>query len=220
MTALTGTTPNQGFTIFSKLPPELRILVWFHSFAPRILEFHCPEDTVTDWQSDSACPAPLSTCWESRVEALAHYRVPFLSKGSGGQTRILRLNPEMDTIAVLGTCHRQSVESLMHSLAEMDPLSRPPRRLALNLNSWADLHNALRQNPNALDQAQWNRVDSIAIILYLDRLPPPGFRHGECFLTECTGMQRLVEYLTRGEVGRYMTKANVPIEVKSIKFGF
>lgn len=69
------------FSLFHKLPAELRLMVWKFALTPRVVELrYCPSLT-TCW-TPCATPALLHVCREARIEALKSYELSFGLPGS------------------------------------------------------------------------------------------------------------------------------------------
>ena len=84
----------QRFTLFTRLPPEIRFIIWRLGLLPRVVEI-IASDICTSFYSQAALPAVLHACWESRqaVEALyLGYLGLFL------QPEILRFNFGLDIL--------------------------------------------------------------------------------------------------------------------------
>lgn len=82
----TTTTPPHDFPLFSKLPTELRVMIWREVLpGPRLVEANFQfEDNVYRFgsapmycMSRTSPPALLSVCYESREEALKKYSLCF-----------------------------------------------------------------------------------------------------------------------------------------------
>jgi hypothetical protein len=86
-------TPLTTFTIFPSLPAELRLKIWRESCSPRIITLNYNQAS----DSFASCPQPalLSTCHESREEALRIY-TPFF--GTNSHKPHIYFNPYRDTI--------------------------------------------------------------------------------------------------------------------------
>jgi hypothetical protein len=73
------------FTLFAKLPSELRLRIWKFSLpGPRCLELWYHE-RYKQYQAPAILPQALQVCNESRQEALKHYKTTFGSLGSPGR---------------------------------------------------------------------------------------------------------------------------------------
>ena len=97
---------NQRFTLFPKLPPELRLRVWHHTLpGPRIIHLlghasgeHCnlvPPDSQSLSSYPPSHPAILSVCQESRAYALQFYAIIY-----GPRRLCLSFDNSIDTVVV------------------------------------------------------------------------------------------------------------------------
>lgn len=91
---MTPTTkkPLTHFSLFPKLLPELRILVWRYAGASRTVEVRY-DPTIDRCRSITAPPAILQANHESRIEALRLYSLSFATKTSDPR---IYFNPYLD----------------------------------------------------------------------------------------------------------------------------
>lgn len=82
---------DNTFPLFSKLPAEIRLLVWGMAHpGPRIVHLNCDEPLIKDQEhllhfySDTPSPVALKICHESRKEALQHFTPIFATKNHTG----------------------------------------------------------------------------------------------------------------------------------------
>jgi hypothetical protein len=133
------TTPGPRFTLFPKLPAELRLMIWKAALpGPRLVEVNfgfknnefCFGSELASCTSPTAPPAILGACGESRTEALKYYGLCFAMRD--GQANI-SFDLEVDTLFI--TC-----EDLIHLLSSLNvvgglrlPSFQGLRHLALRL---------------------------------------------------------------------------------------
>ena len=106
-TVTLSSEPLATFTLFPKLPIELRLKIWRASF-PRGREVNFAavrpnasrEDEVTSMEDDSPLPATLSVNRESRHETLKHYLVVLRDEYNGDSSakkqKPFVYNPKLD----------------------------------------------------------------------------------------------------------------------------
>jgi hypothetical protein len=112
--------PFAKFTLFPKLPIELRLMIWQAAF-PRVQPFNLNvldnyresshwldgKMHIKEWNTQHNTPLPitLQVSQESRVETLKHYTIFFprdieILKHSGMVNRPLCLNPDKDHVFI------------------------------------------------------------------------------------------------------------------------
>ncbi|CAJ2507555.1 Uu.00g087410.m01.CDS01 [Anthostomella pinea] len=174
------------FPLLRSLPPELRIKIWEGSFNPRVIELHhdtkYPRETqLVHFKSYNSNPAALSACSESRLLAQSHYSV-VLSLDTGTDNsdgvRPLYLNPTTDMLAILSEASPRSLEVLLDTIQQLDPLHRRPSRIGLGAQCWR----MFRVCTTSTAQKLFGHLDKLELLLHPHTLPPPGFRDGECVL--------------------------------------
>lgn len=108
----TTSSIDQTFTVFPRLPIELRLKIWRYTFQPRVLTiteldvdgrdyWTCERERFAGRSVDiyckSTCPVPvaLQVCQESRGEALRAYQLSF---GTDNHPAIIYFNPDLDIV--------------------------------------------------------------------------------------------------------------------------
>ena len=93
-----STTTNQGtFTLFPKLPEELRLYIWNVVKEPRVVEVRFQLDGRKNKHKYFAeQPVLLHVCRESRIEALKRYENAFPSRWA--MKRVRSNNPESNNV--------------------------------------------------------------------------------------------------------------------------
>ncbi|KAH8895509.1 hypothetical protein GQ53DRAFT_52852 [Thozetella sp. PMI_491] len=216
--------PPATFTYFPRLPAELRLQIWALSFEPRTIELHTRRTHyadsdrhgggVTRWLSLSRNPAALSVNAEARAAALEHYTVAmplFLLTGDqtserpgdllGGSDRLLYMNLETDTLAVLGDPPFERLTRLLdwfrrrdevvswptagRRLSGGDPDRSPKglRRLALSVAPW--LHAAGSATLRVFARTVFADLEEFSMFMYAERVPPPNWGGGKVLLEDC-----------------------------------
>ncbi|CAI6023257.1 unnamed protein product, partial [Clonostachys chloroleuca] len=153
--ALPAPGPSLSFHVFPHLPVELRQKIWRYSLAPRIVEVHARRSHYADdfqhggvpkWQSGCNNPAALSVNSEARSAALDCYpiKLPLATiapcEHAGDSindlNRVLYINPEVDTVVVLGgDLDYRRLSHLLTDLRLRDPKGKGLQRLAVSA-SW------------------------------------------------------------------------------------
>ncbi|QSZ36619.1 hypothetical protein DSL72_006499 [Monilinia vaccinii-corymbosi] len=85
---------DQSFTFFSKLPVELRLMIWNHSMSPRVIEVQYNYAQNSCVSKD--VPSQLLVSREARAEVLQRYEQSF-----GTRTKLksaIYFNYELDTV--------------------------------------------------------------------------------------------------------------------------
>ncbi|KAK3984431.1 hypothetical protein QBC44DRAFT_336993 [Cladorrhinum sp. PSN332] len=237
-TSETPSEPLQHFHCFSLLPAELRLKIWTLSFTPRTIELHSRRTHYADnehnggspkWKSNSINPVALSVCIESRMAALEFYTVALpldtpLSSSSrthsshcpeGGESnnRVLYLNLQHDTVALLGDLHFARLNKLLDWFREQEresPLSPQKgtskrnkegyifglRRLAMSTAPWA--HHVGAATLRAFSRTVFRDLEEFVLFMYAEPVPPVEWR-GRCELDEVSPG---VDYYRRFVVGR------------------
>ncbi|KAH7308863.1 hypothetical protein BKA65DRAFT_520062 [Rhexocercosporidium sp. MPI-PUGE-AT-0058] len=85
----------QRFTLFTRLPLELRFIIWRFTLFPRIVEILTSNHCTTGFYSQAALPAALHVCQESRQAVEALYPLCF---GSFLQPERVRFNFDFDIL--------------------------------------------------------------------------------------------------------------------------
>ncbi|KAK0742569.1 hypothetical protein B0T21DRAFT_252561, partial [Apiosordaria backusii] len=206
------------FPLFPLLPAELRLKIWHFSFLPRTVVLHTRRTHYADdnhreqpkWQSHSFNPAALSVSIEARYAALKHYNVtlplyapsaqrhpldPEMNSERPGDllpSRVLYLNLEHDTVALLGDLHYTRLTKLLDWFRKMD--APPPRntaartrglkRLAMSIAPWA--HPVGAATLKAFARTIFADLDEFVLFLYAERMPPAEWRGGTCVLQEAS----------------------------------
>ncbi|KAK9419072.1 hypothetical protein SUNI508_01049 [Seiridium unicorne] len=200
---------SREFTLFPSLPAELRVKIWQHTFAPRVLELHSerghyvlPEHAL--WCSNCGNPVTLSVCHESREEALAFYTValPLGDKNGDPIDRFLYMNPAVDTAALLGDMGYSRLRHLFDMVKALDPAGRGLQRIGLSISSWA--HGYAASMLQAWSKAVFKDLEQFLLLMYTESRPPANFRGGECVMEDCAGMEGFLG-LTTGQGSRLKT---------------
>jgi hypothetical protein len=91
---VTALVSLQRFTLFARLPPEVRFAIWRFGLSPRIVEI-IRSTTCSGSYSQAALPAALHACRESRQVVEPLYPRCF---GSSLQPERVRFNFDLDTL--------------------------------------------------------------------------------------------------------------------------
>ncbi|KAH7348794.1 hypothetical protein BKA65DRAFT_550859 [Rhexocercosporidium sp. MPI-PUGE-AT-0058] len=93
-------TPLKKFTYFTKLSPELRLMVWNYSLEPRFVEMRFLNNyTSTQFDILASTPAVLHINREVRAEYRKRYKVMFLHKKCRAPAYV---NTKIDTLHIKG----------------------------------------------------------------------------------------------------------------------
>jgi hypothetical protein len=138
----------QRFTLFTSLPPEIRIIIWRLSLSPRVIEI-LTSDICTGFYSQAALPVALHVCQESRQAVEALYPCCF---GSFLQPERIRFNFDLD---ILYLDISQEEEGLHHFFGvlketELTRLKYVAIDEAYLFNGLVDLHSTIAGLKRAL----------------------------------------------------------------------
>jgi hypothetical protein len=138
----------QRFTLFTSLPPEIRLIIWRLSLSPRVVEI-LTSDICTGFYSQAALPVALHVCQESRQAVEALYPCCF---GSFLQSERIRFNFDLD---ILYLDISQEEEGLHHFFGvlketELTRLKYVAIDEAYLFNGLVDLHSTIAGLKRAL----------------------------------------------------------------------
>ncbi|KAK4160551.1 hypothetical protein QBC43DRAFT_325170 [Cladorrhinum sp. PSN259] len=221
--------PLKEFHSFPLLPPELRLKIRYLSFLPRTLELHSRRTHYADWEhyggspkwkSQSRNPAALSVCIESRMAALEFYTVALPldaplspnahSRQEVDSPRVLYINPQHDTVALLGDLHFARLNKLLDWFREQEVAQQRDkkghgkrgyvpglRKLAMSTAPWA--HDVGAATLRAFSRTVFRDVDEFVLFMYAQPMPPEEWKGGRCDLGEVSPGE---DYYRRFVVGR------------------
>ena len=232
---------RRAFHPFPRLPPELRLQIWALSFTPRVVELHTRRTHYADhdrhgggptkWLSRSRNPAALAVSAEARAAALEFYTVAIplaapLAPGQmlerpgdllSGRDRVLYVNLENDTVAVLGDPSFDRLTRLLTWFRDHDKASsaarahrrrevgggsygagRGLRRLALSVAPWA--HPSGSRTLRVYARTVYADLDEFVMFMYAEGTPPDSWEGGMVLLAECGDSDHYKRFL----VGRGM----------------
>ncbi|KAK4442738.1 hypothetical protein QBC34DRAFT_224233 [Podospora aff. communis PSN243] len=209
--------PLDTFPLFPLLPAELRLKIWSLSFLPRAIELHAQRTHYADsdrytgtsgtprWQSQSRNPAALSVNAEARSAALEFYTIalPLCAPRNEhpGNTRdgdrLLYLNPEEDTVVLLGDLNYGRLTTLLEWFRKQDAAyysgrrsgrsqgkGKGVRRLAMSVAPWSHMVGAATLK--AFARTVFADVEEFVLFIYKEPVPPDGWGGGRVVLEEAT----------------------------------
>lgn len=208
---MSKTAPDSApgtFHYFPYLPAELRLKIWRFSFLPRTVELHTRRTHYADddrfgaprWQSLSRNPAALSVNAEARAAALEFYTVALplcdpVDLPLRRTDRLLYINPEEDTVALLGDLHFARLTKLLDWFREQDVAyhsgrssramadrGKGLRRLAMSVAQWA--HEVGARTLRAFARNVFADVEEFVLFMYENRIPPGMWTGGRCVLED------------------------------------
>ncbi|KAH6720356.1 hypothetical protein BKA61DRAFT_708642 [Leptodontidium sp. MPI-SDFR-AT-0119] len=110
----------QHFTLFDKLPKELRYMIWNFTLLPRIVKILVSENCTTGFYSQAALPPVLHVNQESMKEALKSYSACF---GSFLQPKRILFNYKIDVFYIDIALEEDSLHRLFGVLKETELVS-------------------------------------------------------------------------------------------------
>lgn len=203
------------------------------SFLPRTVELHTRRTHYADWpehhggaprwKSSSRNPAALSVCIESRLAAQEFYTaaLPLVAaapafsaageperrrqgRATDNSSRVLYVNLEHDTVALLGDLHFERLNKLLEWFREQEESDRRKkgharglRRLAMSTAPWA--HDVGAATLRAFSRTVFRDIDEFVLFMYAEATPPLQWGGGRCELEEISAAE---DYYRRFVVGR------------------
>ncbi|QSZ31752.1 hypothetical protein DSL72_001320 [Monilinia vaccinii-corymbosi] len=153
---------NHAFSLFPRLPPELRLMIWAAAADERqiVRIIPCSEDGSGEegFQADYTMPVILQVCRDSRNEALKKYAVIF-----GGILRDpIYFNYQRDFICLVGTSTYEHFEVLSQ---EDNFVSGEIQKIENVLSMAAGLGSGKSEEDVLLEElATWDGIKNIIIV--------------------------------------------------------
>ena len=248
-----GALPLTTFPLFPLLPAELRLKIWHLSFLPRTIELHtrrthyASSDRHGDtprWQSQSCNPAVLSVSAEARAAALEFYTVALplcVSHAGPGDLlrdgdRLLYVNPEEDTVVLLGDLDYGRLTNLLEWFRKEDAAyhsgrrgagagggrGKGLRRLAMSVAPWS--HAVGAATLKAFARTVFADVEEFVMFIYKEPIPPETWRGGRVVLQEACAEEDAYRRFVIGrgkqfrEGNGWVVVGKRPIKVVDIQF--
>jgi hypothetical protein len=154
----------QRFTPFSRLPPEIRVLIWRLSLSSRVVEI-IASGCYAGLYSQAALPTALQVCRESRQSVETLYPLCF---GSLLQPGRIRFNFEIDTLYVHFRYYPETLTKIFGIITENE--LRKLKYFAINiLHFWGMLGLACEATEPTLKRALMTMTNLKEMAFVYDR---------------------------------------------------
>ncbi|KAH8795455.1 hypothetical protein BGZ57DRAFT_947028 [Hyaloscypha finlandica] len=133
-----GTPVLQEFTLFPRLPAELRLRIWAASKpGPRVVEIEFDNRLSFETLSPTSPPSLLAVCRDSRNETLKFYRKLLKPSNNGRWFQTIYFDPHTDILYLPEGVSR--IGNFHSVLQDIDPgILVRIQHLALDLSSWEE----------------------------------------------------------------------------------